>query len=288
MSLRYLLIIGALESALNACGAPSRPSSAVASVQSAQTHVLGFVRDTAFRPLSGAKIELLDGPHAGESQIADGNGAFEFLSNASGSVTLRAQRDGFESATVGAVWKPLNAFGLAISLRTVEPSLTFTPGPYTLTITNDLATAAGSLFACAGFPAQLATRTYEGSISVGINAQGSYAFYPLPTNPTLNPLSGSFVIGVAGKFVAIQNDGDFNFIEEFPGFRYLMIAPRATASEPATSTGASIVVPVDAEFRYCQLTSGLGNANDCSQVLSQIVESHWCYSTHDTMVFTKR
>jgi hypothetical protein len=291
------LIIGTLGSMLTACGSPSQPSSALPGLalpgsapSNVETHIRGAVRDTAFRPLAGARIDILDGPLAGRRRLADENGAFEFVGTANGSVKVRAASDGFESETVTASWQPLTSFNwTSVLLKTLEPSLTFTPGPYTLTITNDLATATDHIFACMGFPSELATRTYGGSISVSSNPGNSYFFSALPGNPTqIKVKSGSLLIGVAGQFVGIQNDGDFSFIEEFPGFRYLTVLPSAAASRPATLAGTSITVPAEAEFRYCQLKSPLGAANDCSQVTDQIIDSRWCFSTHDTMVFTKR
>ena len=68
-----------------------------------------------------------------------------------------------------------------------------------------------------------------------------------------------------------------------------MIYGFAPTDEPATSTDSSITVPFYGEFRYCQLTIGLGGFNDCSQVpAAQVIEYRRCLSTHDAMVFTKR
>jgi hypothetical protein len=101
---------------------------------------------------------------------------------------------------------------------------------------------------------------------------------------------GCFAFRVAGQFVGfeIQNSWGWDWIEEWPGFRYLMIEGTAPTSEPATATGSSITIPFFGGFEYCQLKSALGQPT-CRQVpAEQLIEYRWCSSRHDTMVFTKR
>ena len=82
MFLRHLLIIGAIGSLLVGCGlsGPSRH----------ETSVRGRVSDTAFRPVPGTRVEILDGPRAGASMSTGANGQFEFGGSARGAVRLRA------------------------------------------------------------------------------------------------------------------------------------------------------------------------------------------------------
>jgi Carboxypeptidase regulatory-like domain len=298
MCLRQVLIIGAVGSLLAACGWPFGPTGA-------ETRVRGWVLDTLSRPVPGARIDILDGPLAGRSTNADGRGAFQLDGNVNGAVSLRASRDGFEAKTIAIVWQPPDSREQTITffMKTLEPALSITPGSYTLTVTSDLSTAtAYNGVACAGFPADLLSRTYQASISVWSPPPDAYDFLvdfasPTMTKPpgvtcrgrTTPVVRGCFAFSVAGSFVGfeIQNSWGWDWIEELPGFRYLMIEGTAPTSEPATATETSITIPFSGTFDYCQLKSGL-NGSSCHQVpAEQIVEYRSCSSQHDTMVFTK-
>ena len=252
-------------------------------------YVRGTVSDAVFRPLSGARIEVLDGQHAGATASSDGFGGFEFSGTASGAVRLRASHTGFQTATVDTVWQQERSGGwVQFQLKPIGPAYEIEPGPYTLTITNDLATAIGRTAPCEGFPTDLTTRTFEGTIQVSTSPTYAYLFEALPTNnPTLKQYTGRLALGVAGQFIGFQSD-DALFSEELPGFRYLQILGSAPTSEPATLTGTSITVPFLGDFWYCQTTAA-SNYNNCSQAPgAQLVDYRMCSSVHDTMVFTKR
>jgi hypothetical protein len=294
MCLRHLLILGVLGSTLVACGLlPFGPSN--------KTHVLGHVYDTLSRPVPGARIDVVDGPQAGVSTTADARGGFEFVSTASGAVRLRASRDGFEPSTIAAEWLPSASLQtIDLTLRTLGPALPLVPGSYTLTVTSDLSTAtSGYRVPCEGFPADLRRRTYEASITPSTN---EYFVADLASPTMTKPpgvtcrlsaaspsVRGCFAFRVAGQFVGfeIQNSWGWDWIEEWPGFRYLMIQGTAPTSEPATATESSITIPFFGGFEYCQLKSALGQPT-CGQVpAEQVIEYRSCSSEHDTMVFTK-
>jgi len=292
MCLRHLLIIGAFGSMLAACELPLGPTN--------KTHVRGTVFDTLGRQVPGAVVLILDGPQAGASTSADERGAFELVGTASGAVRLRASRDGFEPATVATEWQPPTSNSTAsFFLKTLESALPITLGSYTLTVTSDRSTATGSQRAsCTGFPADLLSRTYEASISIS----SPHEFLVELASPTLanspgatcggpSPRRGCFWFHVAGQFVGfeIENGWGRDWIEEWPGFKYLTIWGTAPTSEPATSTETSITIPFSGTFEYCELKSGLGGNSWCSQMPpEQVVEYRSCSSRHDTMVFTKR
>ena len=285
MHLRQMLIVGALGSLLTACGSPSGPSENDGNDNDGN-YVDGTVTDTAFRPLTGARVEILDGRYAGASRSADQHGNFQFIGATSGAVTLRANRDGFESATMVAEWRPRLTRGWTnFLLNPFESPLAIAAGRYTLTVTSDPSTGTG----CADFPAELATRFYEGVIRLSSVPNYQDHFSMLPTIPTVTRPYGNFSFGVAGQFVGWGEIDDNMFFEEFPGFRYLMIYGSAPTTEPARSTDNSLTIPFSGDFRYCQLTIPLGGYNDCSQVpAAQIVDYRACSSSRDTMLFTKR
>ena len=122
MCLRHLLLAGLLGGMLAACGSPSEPSSA--------THVMGSVLDTAFRPLRGARVEIIDGPFAGMIKIADAHG-IRIPSPRQRHRDASAEQDGLQ------LNRPRIASGTA---RTGRPSVadrpraSITPGSYTLTV----------------------------------------------------------------------------------------------------------------------------------------------------------
>ena len=79
--------------------------------------VSGVVYDTTLKPLSGATVEVLDGPQAGTSAIADAKGEFS-LSGAFGTATrFRATKEGYLDATSGASSQPADRFLLGASRR---------------------------------------------------------------------------------------------------------------------------------------------------------------------------
>lgn len=285
MCLRHWLIIGALGSLLAGCESLSGPSRY-------ETRVQGYVFDTAFRPLPGTRVEILDGPRAGASMSTGAGGAFEFGGSARGAVRLRASRDGFESATIATVWEP-DSGGISVYLKSLEPTLPITPGPYALTVTSHPSATGSGGVSCTGFPADLLSRTYEAVIEPNSGMPANdHAFLVRLTGPTLFSsarFQSGFAFGVAGQFVGFEIDGFSWPIENLSGFRYLTIMGNAPTSEPATSTETSITIPFQGEFGYCHLKSDRGGANDCSQVPAElIIEYHRCASRQDTMVFTKR
>ena len=118
--------------------------------------------------------------------------------------------------------------------------------------------------------------------------QGSVGCHTSAAFPVIR---GCFSFRVAGQFMGfeIENGWGWDWIEEWPGFRYLTISGYAPTSEPATSTESSITVPFWGTFQYCELKAPLGSNSYCSQVPPELViDFRSCTSQNDTMVFTKR
>jgi hypothetical protein len=268
--------------------APGKPSPSAE-----QTHIRGVVMDTVGRPLAGALVGVVDGPLAGTTQLTDDAGRFELSGTATGTVSLRASRDGFQSRTQAVSWQPSTsnrAVEVQLSLDTLEPPIGLEPGEYMLRIAIDLATARGSYgipqAPCAGFPVDLASRMYTVTIR-----EASSALYPYNRTVSADnrPLHFEtlFSFSIAGRFVGFEFD--YGIPEDFSGFRFLNIYGVTPTAEPAIATGSSVLIPFYGEFRYCQLNSARGIYNDCSQIpAEQIVDYHSCTSDHATMLFTKR
>jgi hypothetical protein len=59
--------------------------------------ISGTVSDTAFRPLAGARVELIDGPQAGMSTTSDAQGSFSFTATVDDTTRFRASKEGHVS-----------------------------------------------------------------------------------------------------------------------------------------------------------------------------------------------
>ena len=250
------------------------------------THMRGQVVDRIFRPLAGALIEVVDGPHAGMRQLADAAGRFELRGSAGDRSTVRVSRDGFHTRT-----QVLETTNQPFWLDALEPSIGLEPGGYTLTLTIDLAKASNWIAQapCAGFPAELASRTYPVTIA---EASFPLAVYNRLVNPdppiapwhNLFPQT-LFGFGAVERFVGFEWDDPL--FEELPGFRYVRIGGKAPTTEPASVNGSSVSVPFHGDFSYCRTKSF--TSRDCwHERADEIVEFHACSSDHAAMVFTKR
>jgi hypothetical protein len=185
-----------------------------------------------------------------------------------------------------------------------KPALQVTPGAYTLTVVSDPSATGHQRAECAGFPADLLRRTYDASVGRSPYAPTEDEYWVVFSSPTItNPpgascfvsaafpvARGCFAFEVVGQLVRfeLQNGWGWDWVEEWPGFRYLTIEGYS-GSEPARTTETSLTMPFDGSFEYCELKSAMvGNAN-CHQVpADQIVEYRSCSSPRDTIVLTKR
>ena len=251
------------------------------------TPLRGRVTDRAYRPVAGALVGVLDGPLAGTTKLTDDEGRFELTGTAAGAVTLRVSRNGFQTRTL-AFSQPSTTAPVywPLWLDTLEPPIGLDPGDYRLTLAIDLANASGFGAPCAGFPAELASRSYRATIAERSPPMSHYNRSVRADDATLD-WPDLFDFGVAGSFVGFEWDDSLT--ETLPGFRYLDIGGNAPTTEPALADGSSVSVPFNGGFAYGQLKSARGVYNHCSQVpAEQIVAYHTCSSARATMVFTKR
>src|SRR5262249_11938595 len=151
--------------------------------------------DTAFRPLPGATVEVLDGPQTGMSTIVDAEGSFSLSGTFDDATRFRAAKEGHLTTTQVSRTVPNAGRYLDFHLEVSAPPVNMA-GDYTLTFIADSA--------CVGLPDDMRTRTYAATITPSH-----------PTNiPTANtnfqvslsgasflPSHDSFPIGVAGDFV---------------------------------------------------------------------------------------
>ena len=90
------------------------------------SHLLVSVLDTLGRGLPGARVDIVDGPFAGTSSSADTDGGVEFIATTSGSVTVRAELDGYQPQTQQLHWLPISdPTTQSVVLKTLKTSASF-------------------------------------------------------------------------------------------------------------------------------------------------------------------
>jgi hypothetical protein len=286
----------ALAVVLSLCGCNNQQPSASTGPSAATpapatpAHVLGRTEDSAFRSLSGVKVDIVDGAQAGASAVTGNDGRFEFRGTLSGTVALRAARDGFATATQTFTWRPASETGLyGFALDPLESALRLTPGTYTVTLTNDRSTSRDGAAACAGFPDALLTRSYSATITSWPAHPTSQFSVDLQVNASApNVSSVGFALGIAGDAVGFTIDGPA-IGEALPNNAYLEISGSAPTGVPATSTSAGIAIPFSGSFEYCALKSPIGRQNNCfTTPMDQKSAYAQCLSDHDLMVLTRR
>jgi hypothetical protein len=275
------------------CGDRPSPSPVAPGGQPAgEYYIEGSVSDTGFRGLPDAVVTIVDGPLAGTTTRTNEAGRFELRGGGPGTATLRISRDGFQTRTVTATWLRVGgvpAGGWTVfRLDSLEPAIALEPGLYTLTVTVDLANARDGRDApCAGFPVELASRSYRAEIKASaLNYYAATAEDPALRSPYL------FGFHISGSYVGFWMDGYVGdgILEDFPGFRYLESAGGSTSSrQPAVRNGSSVSIPFEGGISYCHLKSARGPNNYCFQMpADQVLEHHDCHFDRATLVFTER
>lgn len=290
----FALLIGAVLCG-GACGnretttpiVPTSPGGSTPTPNMSPTHVAGWARDSAFQPLPGARIEIVDGAQAGASVVTGGDGRFEFTGTLTGSVTMRATKDEFAGETHAFTWGPATQFqGYGFDLEPLGPSLMLEPGEYMVTITGDRTAAYGGA-SCDRFPADLLTRRYQATVMpFAAHPHTQFSVTLQLNNPAPIASSLGFGIGIAGNIVGFTIDGPA-IVEVLPNYTYLEIAGSAPSDASATATGGGLVVPFSGSFEYCALPAPMSTRNNCFTAPEKL-EYAQCLSMKDQMVFTRR
>jgi hypothetical protein len=274
-------------------------SSAVVPVGSPTvSSISGFVSDSGFRPLARARVEVLDGPQAGTSAIADASGQVSLSGTFDSATRFRASSDGHVSATqtwncsIGAIGCPTNGrpwlgFYLAVLASPVNIA-----GNYTLTITADTA--------CVGLPGDARTRTYAATITPGArfspNSPPGTAFHLTVTGALFLGTLNGFDIGVAGDYVDFFLDGghDPPVVEQLAVNTYLALSGNAAASI-GTPPGSTISAPLEGWIDYCVMPSAMSSGYNCGTsnttgdpIPGAAVTRAHCESNHHRLILTRQ
>ena len=162
---------------------PVAPSAA-----SSFSEIIGHVMDTAFRPIAGVTIEIMDGNGAGRSVLSDASGTFVFNGGPFvDGIAFRATRDGFIAQTFSGALMSLSPgwrAGLLVTLESTVAPVRIAAGDYVMTLTADQA--------CTQLPEEIRTRRFPSIISASSNTR-----YTVRGRGLVSGLD-QVVIGVAG------------------------------------------------------------------------------------------
>jgi hypothetical protein len=245
-------------------------------------------------------VELLDGPDSGTQVVGDAEGRFTITGRvASGSVTVRAGKEGYQPVTAPIYWTSAvhmlpgetpRAY-VILRLPSSEAYDALGAGEYSLTLRLGLSTARSRPGhpTCSGLPADLTSRTYEATIAEEPVGKRTVTVTGPAIRSSWGGTSMAFLMFVEGNRAVLSFDED-SIGEDLAGFRYLTTyAWTPTGSTAPLTIGKATSIPVSAEFRYCQFKSGRGLYNDCSQApAEELVAYHSCVSDEATLTFEPR
>jgi carboxypeptidase family protein len=237
---------------LPACGesrSPTQPPATPVAV-SREFSVAGGVRDSAYRPLAGSKVEVVDGPRVGTAATTDQNGRFSFPGTFTGTVTLVASKDGYAPEMRRLPPRPPELlpppqenerWESAFNLEPLGPSID-AAGEYALTLTADPACK---------LPDDARTRTYTARVNAirrtYFQARLSDArfFSTVPCPPGQLPETCTYnllAIGIADDYASI-----YAGLIEILNDAYLVVS----AGTEGTFSSSGTARPVAGSFLYC-------------------------------------
>jgi hypothetical protein len=233
----------------------------------------GMVQDTALRPVVDVRIEVIDGPRAGEFVMSDAAGRYAFPGVFSDGVTLEATKDGYLPATKRQQSNSQGRQFLGFSMVLSDPSADIA-GDYALTITADSS--------CSELPDLARTRTYTAAISPW-PSNTPHSYLALLSGATFFPstFNDRFFIWVAGNYARFYldpfDDGS-NIAEELEPDTYLSIWGVAELS----AMGRTISGTLDGAIAYCSGPSAGRGFYSCRTAQAR------CDSPHHRVMLVRR
>ena len=262
---------------------PTEPTRSPAAL--AGEPVRGTASDSAFRPLAGARVEILDGPQAGMSTTSDARGDFGFMATVDDTTRFRASKEGHVTAT--ATIQPAcdrcnPSRWVHINLDVLDPPVNLA-GHYTLTLAADSA--------CATLPDELRTRTYDATVQLASLRQPGYAnsktaFEVIPSGSTFADTLGYISLNVAGNFVSVWlgDHTDPGIAERVAPNTYFAFGGGATLT--VASPVHAITTPFEGWIDYCALKAPVGARYDCNAEIA--VTFARCNSSRHQLTLTRR
>jgi hypothetical protein len=273
-----MALMGAILAGCDSATTPLAPSPPQAAPQPnpnpSQIQLTGYVADSAFRSLAGARVEVVNGPQAGLSGTTGANGQFEMFGAFDDTTRVRASKEGHVDAT-GALNPscgscPTTRRWISLYLATLAPPVNLT-GDYTLTFVAD--------GACPDLPDEVRTRVYTAAIRPDAHGRGPEGtrFEATFIGADFAPEWDRLPIGVAGDFVTFAFWGEPLWLVEH-------VATRTTLgfggrAEVTVDPGgfSRISTTFEGVIDYCVLASDTGRFLECAPADTHVVcesESH--------------
>jgi hypothetical protein len=281
-----------LVSALSGCStsAPSAPAQTSLEAIPAippMASIAGYVADTAFRPIAGARVLVVDGPQAGMIAFSDTNGRFSLTGPFARETKFRASDLGHRDITdtAPAYCQRDTCFGNLFFYLPLASANTDVTGEYTATVEADPA--------CPDLPAVARTRTYPATItlnpSVSAGTSVSVVLHDAPFLGTYN----KFTIGVAGGYLALNmGGGEVPVVEQLPGNTYVAFGGSGATNFLA---GSPIALSLDGWVEYCSTKTPMGASYGCGidsrtgrPIPGEVVTVATCTSPNHRLTLTRR
>ena len=230
--------------------------------------VTGSVYDTAYRALGGARVEVVDGPQAGQATTASSRGEFSLSGTFDDTTRFRATKDGYVTAVRT---RSPNGW-ITFELGVVAPAIDIA-GDYTLTFVAD-----GS---CGTLPHDVRTRAYKTTIPAAANASPANASFSIAVGGALKgwDITG---MGVSGDYVAVWLE---TLVEQLAPNTFLLFSGLASSSI-GTSRGSAIALRFDGLIDYCTTKAESGRHEDCWA--GRAADHLQCHSSNHQLIFTRR
>ena len=253
--------------------------------------VSGKVYDTGLRPLVGAKVEVLNGPHAGNFAMTGPGGQFGFSGEFDDQTSFRATMDGHEAgvARPGPYCERCNPhYWIYFYLALPVPPAALA-GDYTLTVFADEA--------CLALPAEARARNYTAKIVAQATqpTSANTVFYGTASDSSIATGLGweGLWFYVAGDYVEMSIGdlhGQPGLLEQVGANTYFGFGGLGSTMLGADRV-STISVPFDGDVVFCELKPGVApiDANQrftcgADQAVSRVV----CPSRRHRIVLARR
>jgi hypothetical protein len=248
-----------------------------------ETVIRGYVQDSAFRPLFGARVEVLDGPQAGRFATTTRTGEFELSGAFDETTRFQATKEGYAAGT--RVTNPYCGacnphLWVLFALAPIDPPAPLA-GNYTLTIVADSA--------CTGLPDVARTRTYAVTVEPEphpISPPGTFFKVALSGGRFVNGRD-NFWFAVARDDIAVgigEEGWGPGIHEQLSETRYLGIDGFGSVSVAAPTS--TISTTFQGNIDYCELTSPVDSTYGCGP--GQPTAHVACASTMHQLVLVRR
>ncbi len=233
-----------------------------------QSQARGYVSDTAFQPVGGVRVEVLDGPTVGTSAISGSDGWFNISVPSDREFIVHTTKAGYVDvvATFTTFTSSYGTFfrGYLILDSTVAP-VAFQPGAYTVTL--DLP--------CLEIPADLRTQTFQAAVTARPNTPPGTNFIVSIDDERFRQFNfNRLEFGVSGSAIGVREEDDLWW--EAPALRYF---EGLTVGKVATP-GSAATFSTRVDVAYCELNAPKGISwptNYCEAMpAAQLITRAYC------------